>query len=32
MEDLLLRKRHSLSHIIAQAVQREQQSHVEVAI
>ena len=32
MEDLLLRKRHSLSHILAQAVQREQQRDVEVAI
>ena len=32
MDDLLLRKRHSLSHILAQAVQREQQWDVEVAI
>ncbi len=32
MEDALLRKRHSLSHILAQAVQREQQWDVEVAI
>ena len=32
MEDVLLRKRHSLSHILAQAVQREQQWDVEVAI
>ena len=32
MEDGLYRKRHSLSHILAQAIQREQQRDVEVAI
>lgn len=32
MEDGLYRKRHSLSHILAQAMQREQQRDVEVAI
>ena len=32
MEQALLKKRHSLSHILAQAVQREQQRDVEVAI
>lgn len=32
MEQWLFRKRHSLSHILAQAVQREQQRDVEVAI
>jgi threonyl-tRNA synthetase len=32
MDDFLYRKRHSLSHVLAQAVQREQQWDVEVAI
>ena len=32
MEEGLYRKRHSLSHILAQAIQREQQRDVEVAI
>lgn len=32
MQDLLFRRRHSLSHVLAQAVQREQQRNVEVAI
>ena len=32
MEEGLYRKRHSLSHILAQAMQREQQRDVEVAI